>query len=104
MARQTVKELHTQIAELTGKLRGQIAHANRLFERCSMLELENRELKLILRQNNIEYRSALPTLMAGAKARFELLADQHGRSNVRIHGGRLEVREDYKSEWTEVTA
>lgn len=90
-------ELHAKINELTIKLRSTIAGANRHYERCKLLEIENRELKLILRQHNIEYRTQLPTLMAGARARFEVLAMEHGRSNVRIHGGNLEVRQN--GEW-----
>jgi hypothetical protein len=85
--------LSTQLADLTGKLRNTIAQSNRHYERCKLLEVENRDLRLLLKDHGIDVPAAARGI-AGMKDAFQRLAAEVGYANVRIHGGQLQVRTD----------
>lgn len=86
-------ELQADYNQLLGKLRAQIAQANRYFERMKLLETENRMLQGALRDAGIE---PVPhfSKMGMLRARVMELGVKHGMSNVRIKGGIIELRTD----------
>lgn len=85
--------LSSQVAELTGKLRSTIAQANRHYERCKLLEVENRDLRALLKEHGIEAPNAVRDVHYMRDA-FQRLAAEVGYPNVRIRGGELQVRTD----------
>ena len=103
MARLSLKEqnqlLRKEIADLTTKLRTQIASANRHFEHVKLLEIECRALRAALADHGIDIAPAV-SRMGSLRDRFLELARDHSMANVRIIRGHIEVRQN--GEWTEV--
>jgi hypothetical protein len=87
------QELRAQLEALTLKLRGQIAQANRYFERLKLLEIENRELIALLKEHGVDRNPTLTTVQS-LRDRCIELSRELGMANVRIKSGAIEVRQN----------